>query len=179
VFVAHSGVSGRAIEIVHHVRRRDRLLEDSILPSLIDTRSDEARRWAVFDLACIVPGGFELATHRLNAGDLSLNFSCRRQVLNVRQIALAKMALDRMPLERWLAQQERAVAKHYRPSGDAVDSPMGQRRVSVRRRRFGWMRWLPPQVITYARHDDQRDRLVLVQGNDDALLQQVAGTVGG
>jgi hypothetical protein len=183
VWVAYSRVSGRAIEIVHPIRRRDRVLEDSILPALTDTRPDEARRWAIFDLSCIVPGGYELATHRLNAGDLSLTFACKRHKLTVRQIALAKIALDRLPIEKWLAQQERTIAKLYRPDGSAqeasIDHLTGTRRVSRRRRRFAWMRSLAPQMITYALHDAPRDRLVLVQGDDDSLLRQVATTIGG
>src|SRR5689334_4490647 len=117
VWVAHSRASGRAIEIVHPLRRRDRVMEDSILPSLADTRPDEACRWAIFDLSCIIPGGFSLARHRLNAGDLTLNFACKHQTLTIRQIALAKMALDRLPLEKWLHQQERAITRHYCPAG--------------------------------------------------------------
>jgi len=123
-----------------------------------------------------------LTTHRLNAGDLTLKFSCKRQTLAIRQIALAKMALDRLPLEKWLAQQERAIAKHYRPEGAARECCVahlpGVSRISRRRRQFGWMRWLPSHAITYALHDVERDRLVLVQGDDDSLLKQVAATIG-
>jgi hypothetical protein len=184
VWVGHSQSSGRVLEIVHHVRRRDRMLEDSILPALAETRSDEACRWAIFDLSCIVPGGFELTGHRLNAGDLTLNFACQRRALTIRQVALAQMALARLPLEKWLLQQERAIARHYRPAAAdpaeaSIERLSGIRRLSRRRGRFAWMRWLPPQVVTYVLRDEARDRLIFVQGDDDSLLRQVATTIGG
>src|SRR4051812_6330284 len=45
VWVGHSAVSGRAIEIVHHVRRRERLLPDVILPTLTDSAENQAVPW--------------------------------------------------------------------------------------------------------------------------------------
>jgi hypothetical protein len=184
VFVAHSGVSGRAIEIVRHIQRRERTLHDEILPTLIDAPADEPRRWAVFDLACIVPSRFRLVHHRLNAGDLTLSFEAGRETLTVRQVALAGLALSRLPIERWLTNQERAVSQRYKPLGEpeaaeAIGSLAGVRRPSVRRRRFALARWLPARTMTYALHDAARDRLLLLQGSNEASIREVAATVGG
>jgi hypothetical protein len=41
------------------------------------------------------------------------------------------------------------------------------------------MRWLPPTIVTYVLHDAARDRLLLVQGSDDAALRQVAASMCG
>jgi len=37
--------------------------------------------------------------------------------LSLRQVAVAQLALARMPLERWLGAQQRLVRKQYRPAG--------------------------------------------------------------
>ena len=183
VWVAHSRVSGRVIEIVHHVRRREGLLRDAILPGVVDSQLDRPRPWAVFDLACSVGPGYELKSHQLNAGDLSLQFARKRQMLTVRQIALAEMALRRMSLDKWLASQERAVRTRYAakesPEPWAVRDLQGVRRTSLRRRRFALMRWLAPGVITAVLHDRVRDRLILLQSSDETALLETARSVGG
>lgn len=180
VWVAVSLASGRAIEIVHHVQKRDRLFEDQILPTLRDAAPGEARPWAVFDLSCSVPGDYDLKTHRLNAGDVALTFAAQRQPLTIRQIALARLALARLPLEKWLAGQEAVVQRHYRSAGNASEIELaganGLSRRSTRRRRFAFMRWLPESVVTIALHDAERDRLVLAQGSDEQAVRAVATT---
>jgi hypothetical protein len=184
VFVAHSLTSRRVIEIVYHAQRRDPTLAASILPALSDSPPDQPMRWSVFDLSCTVPAQSRLASHRLNAGDLSLTFDQDGgETLTIRQIALAQIALRRLPLERWLAQQERAAGRRYKPAGDiqeiSVGSIEGVARTSIRRRRFGLLRRGPPRLITYALHHAGRDRLVLLQGSDETTLNEVAQTVVG
>ena len=180
VWAALSLASGRAIEIVHHVRKRDRALEELILPALCDTPPGEPRPWAIFDLFCIVPGDYELKTHRLNAGDLGLTFSARTKPLTLRQIALARLALARLPLEKWLAGQEAVIQRHYRAGTEAetidLSAARGLLRRSTRRRRFSLLRWLPESVVTIALHDAQRDRLILAQGSDEQAVRSVATT---
>jgi hypothetical protein len=180
VWAALSLASGRAIEIVHHVQKRDRALQDQILPTLRDAAPGGARPWAVFDLSCIVPGDYDLKTHRLNAGDVALTFAAKRTPLTIRQIALARLALARLPLERWLAGQEAVVQRHCRSAGDADEIELagakGLSRRSTRRRRFAFMRWLPESVVTIALHDMERDRLILAQGSDEQAVRSVATT---
>jgi hypothetical protein len=183
IWVAHSLASNRVVEVVHHVRKRDRMLEDAILPTLRDTPTGEPRAWVLFDLSCTVPGEYELKTHRLNAGDLGLTFANGRASLAIRQIALARLALQRMPLDKWLVAQEALAQRHYRAVGDPREIELsglkGLTRRSHRRRRFAFMRWLPPTVVTIALHDLSRDRLVLAQGSDEASVMQVAETAIG
>ena len=180
VWAALSLASGRAIEIVHHVQKRDRLFEDQILPTLRDVAPGAARPWAVFDLSCNVPAEYDLKTHRLNAGDLALTFAAQRQPLTIRQIALARLALARLPLEKWLAGQEAVVQRHYRSAGDSSEVELagsnGLSRRSTRRRRFAFARWLPQSVVTIALHDAARDRLILAQGSDEQAVRSIATT---
>ena len=75
--------------------------------------------WSIFDLSCVAPKGMKLSYHRLNAGDLGLTFGESRRLATIRQIALAEMALKRMPLGKWLDDQEQRRGKHYRVLGDA------------------------------------------------------------
>jgi hypothetical protein len=182
VWVAHSSKSRRCIEIVHHAHRRENILEGTILPELRDLPGDVATPWSIFDLACTAPAGFTLATHRLNAGDLSLTFEKGRQTVMIRQIALASMALKRMGFDGWLADEESRCSKHYRPAGDSEQIELnglpGVTRTMRRRRRFVMMRSLPPQLITAALHDQPRDRLVIVQASDDTLLRESSAHVG-
>lgn len=174
VWLGHSRVSGRIVELVYHADRRDGLLRDALLPRLRDTNRDELTRWSVFDLSCSVPAGFELSQRRLNAGDLSLTFSRARDWVTVRQVGPAQLALSRSPLEGWIHAQERAVERYYRPVGQIT---LGER-VMQRRRRFLWMWWITPQAMTIARHDRERDRIVIVQSTNRDLAERVRATVG-
>jgi hypothetical protein len=195
VWVAQSTASGRLVEATHFAPRRDRALAEVVLPRLSDTPADAGERlWSVFDLSCAVPSDLKLESHRLNAGDLSLTFAARttfnslRRALSVRQIAVASLALQRMPLDGWMSDHQKALKKHYRPAevtADATldlgagrgDAPARTRKLH-RRRRFFWMRGIPREYVTYAWHDAPRDRLVIVQATDDELARRVAGTVG-
>jgi hypothetical protein len=192
VWIAASAASGRVVEIVHHAHRRSRALPDDLLPTLADGGGgDGPVEWSVFGLSVRLPRAMTLLTQRLHAGDLALSFAGtgkahRRDRLTVRQVAAAGLALSRRPLDRWLAAQEDG--KHFRvPSGkpEAVTVTasdgrelVGFARTARRRRRFFWKRSVPPQVVTYALHDAARDRLVIVQGTDDALAKATASTVG-
>jgi hypothetical protein len=176
VFVSHSGISNRIIEILHHAHKRSRMFEGEILASLDDTAPGALMRWSIFDLECTSPVGYLLKAHRLNAGDLSLTFEHKRDWLTLRQIALASLALLRKPLERWIADQLQAIQRHY-VAGNLVETAGGFERIATRRSRFGWMRWLPRQVLTLALHDVSRDRIVLAQGTSEELVREMVATV--
>lgn len=187
VWLAFSRTSGRGLEVVHHVHRRQNLLAELILPTLSDLPADRPMPWAVFDLSCHSPAGWELASHRLNAGDLSLTFQNRSGMLIVRQVALARLAIKRMSLEKWLADQERRQNKYFRPVGGIQELELsgnqgcwlkGLSRKMVRRRRFFFLRRLPAELLTAALLDEKRDRLVILQASDDRLVSQAAESVG-
>ena len=187
LWVGYSQTSQRAVVLAYHTRHRDQVLRSSLMPSLEDAPADQPMPWAVFELSCIVPPGFSLMSHRLNAGDLSLLLSDKRRELLVRQIAVAQLALKRMPLEKWLLQQHRMQNRYYRSIGKAEPvevQAFGERRISGftqerhRRRRYFWMRRLPRTFASFALHDEQRDRLVIVEATDEPLAREVVQTVG-
>jgi hypothetical protein len=187
VWVAYSPTSNRLVSLACHVRRREHVLAHSILPTVADLPLDRAAPWSVFGLNLIVPGGFALAARQLNAGDLSLTFTDRRgAVVTARQIAVADLALQRKPLDWWIADQMKDRRRHYRAAGPTSDArlaiggrPLDARRAVVRRRRrFALATWHPPVLVTLAVHDPERDRLVLLSGTDDDLLRAVADSIG-
>ena len=138
------------------------------MPTLCDC-ADGA--WAIFDLSCRVDAEMKLTEHRLNAGDLMLRFGD----VVIRQIALAEMALRRMPLEKWLGQHQRLHARHYRAGERSLD---GVAATMHRRRRFAWMRWIPPEMFTCAVHDAARDKLLLLSAPIRGTVETLAKTIG-
>ena len=189
VWIAYNSLSQRILILIYHAHRREHLLAQNILPTVRNLSVDQPTPWSIFELSCIVDAGMTLEAHHLNAGDLSLDFIARGQrrprKLSLRQIAIAELALQRMPLENWLAQQQRMQRRHYRIAGPAktVELDCHGRTLrglvcpSRRRRRFFFTR-LPIELITYALHDAARDRLVFVQSTDDDLARRVLATVG-
>jgi len=128
----------------------------------------------------------KLKSHQLNAGDLSLQFVDRLATVRVRQIAVARLALLRMPLEKWVVQEQEIQSRFYRVKG-AIDEvelhladgvAQAKRGWQTRRKRFSFMRSVFPQSCTMAAHDVQRDRIVILQGSDESLLHEVASSVG-
>jgi hypothetical protein len=187
VWVGYSKLTGRALKLTRHTRHRERVLPETILPMLDDTPPDQPQSWAVFELSCRTPQGLLLQSQKLLAGDLGLRFALKRQSATVRQIAVASLALQRMPMDKWIGEQQRATGKHYRPVGVFSDVATttadgreltGRQRRMRRRRRFFHMRWLPAAYVTMVLHDQARDRLVLVQATDDELARELALTVG-
>jgi hypothetical protein len=186
VFSAFSPVSNRLVQVAYHAHRREHLLESHVLPTLQDRPVDRACPWSVFDLSVVVPADFALRSHRLNAGDLGLTFVERGTVLTVRQIAVASLALRRMDLDGWIADQQRAAGKYYADAGGHADLPLVVRgrsleaRVSRQRRKGRYMlaSHIPAEVVTVAAHDAERDRLVILAGTEIGMLTTVAETVG-
>jgi hypothetical protein len=177
VWVGHSTASDRLVEIVYHATMRDRVLSERVLPTLADQGRDDEADWSIFTLACRVPTGMRLHSQRLVAGDLRLRFTRRREWLVVRQIGVAQLALTRLPLDRWLAGQQWESRKHYRPLGaveaadlDRLEAFSPRRRAMTLRRRWRWQWWRPRQVVSLAVHDTDRDRLLILEGSDEATL---------
>ena len=177
VWVARSAVSGRLVELIHHARRPQHVLRDDILPTLLDQEAGGGVRWSVFDFTCTAPVGFQLESHALNAGDLMLSFVNQLQRVLVRRIAVAELALKRLPPHGWLARQEAAVSKYYRPAGEVGTSNNEVTRRMTRRRRFAWMRWRAPELFTRVLHDVARDRLIIIQATDEQLTRDVVARV--
>jgi hypothetical protein len=179
--------SERLLEVVYHAAYRDNVLVGELIPSLADVSFLKMRPWAVFDLSCRVPAEFTLASRRLNAGDLALEFGHGQRFVTVRQVALAAIALRRAPLGNWLAELQREGRLRYRaigaPSpvelraddGRELNGLMGTVRL---RGRFAWMSRLPAQRVAVALHDAARDRLVFVEASDEPLVIEVARSCG-
>ncbi len=187
IWTGYSVASGRGIVLSYHARRRDRALAGSLVPKLADLPTAAPMPWSVFELSCIVPVGFVLRDHRLHAGDLSLTFTRKRDKLIIRQLAVAQLALQRLPLEKWLVQQQQLHRKHYRPAGkspepisfDLPDRTLeGLSRQRRRRIRFSLMRSLPRDMITLALHDAQRDRLAMIEASSPSLARDLAQSLG-
>lgn len=187
VWVGQSSVSNRLIEIVYQTKVRSTFLRDQILTGLSDQPADCAQHWSIFDLSCDAPEGWTLKSQRLNAGDLTLSFGKKNEVLIVRQIAPAALALGRQPLETWLASQQRVWKKLYRPKGKAESvslSEPGDRDMTilvqplVRRRRFFLARWVAASRYSIAAHDRDRDRLVFVDASSLELASKTLASVG-
>ena len=186
VFSVYSRPSGRLLQIAYHAHRRERLFGTSILPTLVDLPADRAALWSIFDWSAIIPGGMKLVSQRLNAGDLGLTFADGFAQITIRQIAVAQLALQRLSLDGWIADQQKTALRYYVRDGVSSDTGVevhhrelaGRKMRMHRRLRYGFMWKLPSQLITIALHDPLRDRLFLLHGSDESLLQQVAKTLG-
>lgn len=184
VWVGQSRASNRLLEIVYQTKTLSPVLRDRILPAISDQAPGDAQRWSIFDLSCTVEAGWKLKSNRLNAGDLTLSFEKKNDVLIVRQLAPATLALSRQPLERWLDSQQQIWKKVYRVKGqidsltNAPDVSKCLSRTIPRRRRFFLARWIIPQRVTLAHHDLSRDRIVLVDASSMELAQRALATIG-
>ena len=187
VWVGYSSLTNRCVQLVYKAARRDRLLEDTLAAGLIDQSAEVPATWAAFELSCLAPRGWRLASHKLNAGDLAFTFENEKQFLTVRQIALAEMALKRQPLDRWVDAAQSSQARHYRVVHITAEKNLrgpdnrelvGIERQMLRRRRFFFASWLNAHVTTLGLHDKTRDRLIFVQGTDPQCVEDVAMTVG-
>ena len=191
VFVGYSTISKRLLQVVYHVPKtgRDRVFADTILPALADQSDEAIQEWSVYELSCRVSREFVLQSQRLLAGDLSLSFAANRgrRLLVVRQIAVAQIALQRTKLDQWLRRQQSLSRKQYRP--DKVQEPealatddgrklIGLRGTMRRRRRFFFLRSLPREQVTFALHDEARDRIVIVQSSEEETARTAIQSVG-
>lgn len=186
VFCARGDTSGRLLQVVYHAHRRENLFAGTILPGLDDMPADRATQWSIFDLNCVIPAGMALRSQRLNAGDLGLTFADRFNEVSVRQIAVAQLALQRQSLDGWIADQQKVSRRYHRPSGSFADTnlcihgdelPARLSRMS-RRARYALLWNQPATYATIATHDVLRDRLILLHGTDESLLQVIAPTIG-
>ena len=185
VWAGVSTATGRGLQVVFHVKKRDRQFADEILPALQDTPADAQRPWAIFDLNCQSPPGWAVQWYRFYAGDLALSFANGRGRVMIRQVGPAGLALSRQPLETWLKQQDKTVAKLYRPVGEPVVAEVTLRGQSIqalrsamrKRRRLFWAVTIRDQ-LRLAVHDAGRNRLIIAQGDDETVVRQFLDAVG-
>jgi hypothetical protein len=186
VFSVYSKTSGRLLQIAYHAHRREKLFAANILPTLADLRVDRATQWSIFDLNCVIPGGMKLRTQHLNAGDLGLTFADRYSEVTIRQIAVAQLALQRQSLDGWIASQQKASRRYHHPTGNFADTTLELHDRNLparlsrmhRRLRYALMFNQPKTIATIGAHDAERDRLILLHGTDESLLQVIGATVG-
>lgn len=186
IWVGFSETSGRAIEIVRHVKKRSEELSEEILPSVADTPLDEEQAWSIFDLSVRSPAGWKLQWYRLNAGDLSLAFRNKRRTVQVRQVGPAELALGRQKIDQWMSQQDKTVRKLYRPLSDLSDLTLafdartltGRHGAIRRKRRFCWAFMVPQTLHAIGLHDPDRNRLLFAQGNEEDTMKQMLGSMG-
>jgi hypothetical protein len=178
VWVGMSRVSGRTIELVHHVHEG----EESRMDDLVRDLRDGEMGWAVFDLSCRIADEWRLESHRLNAGDLSLEFARKGERMSVRQVAVAHLALKRMPIERWLEEQIRPRMKRFRRVGECepmkIETMEGLSCRLERRMLARWNMGLPASICQAALHDVKRDRLVFIEAKDGAAVGELARSIG-
>jgi len=187
VFVGYSSISNRILVVIHHAHRRERLLQDQLLPTLRDVAEDSPRPWSVFDLSLKTPPEFAMEKATLNAGDLSLAFADGKRTLMIRQISLAEVALARKPLAEWLVSHQKLSARRYKPLDEVketkIKSATGQtltamQRTLNRRRRFFFAWNIAPSLSAAVAHDVQRDRIVLVQASESQVALDVLASAG-
>ncbi len=177
VWIAHCRETGRLIEVVYHAMKRDRVLQHEIVPFVHNggEPNGTASDWSVFWMNVRLPTPMKLTGQRLNVGDLTLSFSAAEGAIVIRQIAAAGVALNRRPIDKWLATL--GEPKRYKPDGSGdevkIDSFEGTRLPLIRRRRQVWMRWIPASYVTYVLRDIEHDRLVLLRSPNDELAREV------
>jgi len=179
VWIGYSRTTRRLFQVIHHAKHRDAALRDQLLPTLSD---DAAGEWSIFDLSCKLPPDAKLLKHRLNVGDLTLEFTRGRDVFAVRQIAVASVALQRQPIEKWLVSQQSARKQFYRAAAVSRPATMleydGITRTLVRRRRHFVLRWKPKNIIGFAVHDESRDKLLILESSNETELLKIVESVG-
>jgi hypothetical protein len=182
VWLASGNVSGRTMELVHHVAIDEPSQMESFRCHLTDLPPTGELSWSVFDLSCKTPAGYRLESKLLNAGDLRLTFANDSEPLTVRQIAVAHLALKTMPLEKWLEQQQLPYEKNYRladpPSPIRFTETLHGLACQLHRRRKLWQRRLPAEIYILALHDSQRGKLIFVEADTKSSAEQFAKTVG-
>lgn len=187
VLIGFSETSGRLIELTLHRQPGEAKKLADIAESLVDSAQDAELAWSVFDLSCTTPAGWSLSGKALNAGDLSLSFVNAKDTLTIRQLALARLALKRQPIERWLEDLQQPHGGRYRSVNGKSDVAWkgfdGQELKGVvscvaLKTMLRWAWTLPKQWAYAVLHDESRDRLILAQSTDAAAMETVCRSVG-
>lgn len=186
VWVGYSAVSSRLLQLVHHVKRPDPILKQTLLASLQDTPRDEPQSWSIFDLSCQTPAGWRLQWYRFHAGDLTLAFARGRDQIRLRQVGPASLALARMPLDDWIRQLDKSYRKIYRPPNELADTSLevasrtipARLGMLMRKKRLFWAWTYLPRLTVMGFHDPVRNRLGLAQGHPETVIRQMLQSLG-
>lgn len=146
--------------------------------------------WAVFDSLFHVPADFVIDKHELLLGDLSLQFTGpNRQMLMLRQVYPADLALERREMADWLEFSRFRTRRHF--CGDTDENWVvendgrrlkGLRRMGVRVYPFPLGVVRPLYSTGAAVRDAETGRLLVVEHDscrqhDDALLRRIILTM--
>ena len=187
VWSGFSPVTGRLVQLIYFTDRRSSILRDRLLPTLVDHPRGRATPWAVFDLTLFAPAEASLIGHRFNAGDLALRFDGPVGQWSARQIAPASLAIGRQSLANWVTTPPPAIgaadsylSRFYRLDAVPTDTAMSTvaRSLWRRRRRFFWRADLLPNRVVLGHVDSARDRILILEGSDEALLGEILGSMG-
>jgi hypothetical protein len=92
------------IAFVRIIGRRDEDLAEvarDVLLTLEDQAPEGPRRWALYDLLCDIPPGFDLETCTLRSGHIQLRFTHGQSTLRVDRLSMAGILLKERPVQAW------------------------------------------------------------------------------
>ena len=125
----------------------------------------------------------ELMKQRLNAGDLSLSF--RHKEAGPRRCGRLRWRSWHCSAGRWrswMAEQASWRGKQFKLAGEARELEAQPQLVEAAGRAAPavcpGMFWLAKGYVVLARHDQARDRLVIVDATDEALARELMDSVG-
>ena len=72
-----------------------------VLNTLRDTAPGEPYTWALYDLICQSPPGYELENFDLKSGHIGLKFERENTLLNIDRLSLARTILNNKNLDEW------------------------------------------------------------------------------
>lgn len=177
-WIGHSSESRRIVQIVRPRASEDGMTTQTLIASLVDQPVDEPMRWDIFDFSCVVPAGYRLQSHRLNAGDLTLSFRAGRETLNLRQIAPATLALARQKPEAWLDQHARLWRNTHRAgTAETINGSTSLLRLR-RRRRMTPAWWIPRERVLLLDIDSASNRMLLVDAVSLELARSMLADAG-
>lgn len=84
-----------------------------------DQAPEGTRRWALYDLTCGIPPGFDLETSALRSGHIQLRFTRGQTALQVDRLSMAGVLLKERPVQAWFEdffhKELRDLAVTFRP----------------------------------------------------------------
>jgi hypothetical protein len=162
-WIGHSTTSRRIVQIIRPSTPESPAPIQSVIESLVVQPLDAPMRWSIFGFDCVVPAGFTLQSHRLNAGDLTLSLRRFRETLNLRQIGPASLALARQKPDIWLEQHARLWRNTHRarPPVEVIDDDTSTLRLT-RRRRLSVAWWIARERVLLLHIDRAGNRIRLV-----------------
>lgn len=135
------------------------------LPEITASATTEECTWSIYSAHFVTPAGYILNRKRLVVGDIALEFTADKgRRLVVRQVFPAMLALQRRPYHGWLRDRVFKERRRFRK---------GAERTSEDGLQMNWTGWkrvpfplgfvLPRRCEAVIAHDEQRDRLLIVE----------------